>query len=181
MKNKEKCFFIDDKIEKFTSIYCDFYPIVYNLIYKKIRDPDLTSDLCQDLFSRFFENMNTIINPRKWLYGSIIIIIKEYFRKNKDLNSKIDQFFDDVGLTFVNGFRDTCILIEEAIESEDVIKNDLDKIIFDLISINNFSYRETASHLGIKEHTVRYKYSIIVKRLKFFFKDRGIDKLEDLL
>jgi RNA polymerase sigma-70 factor, ECF subfamily len=166
------------KIE-FTEIYADYYQVVYGTIYSKISNPDDTDDLTQEVFMHFYSKMSEVENKRAWLFGTINNVLMNYYRKKKKFSSDedIENYLSDVSLTFVNGFRDTRIIIDEAVER----LNGKDRVIFDLIAVQNLAYDFTASHLGLTKRQVEYRYSLIVKGIRNFLNERGISTIEDLL
>lgn len=172
---------LDKKSREFTEVYSDYYPIVYCTVYSKIRNPDDTHDICQEVFIRFYEKFNEVQTPRKWLLGTLRYVILEHLRKKGGTDTDIESVYNDVSLTFVNGFRDSRIIIEEALEDMDIFGNEKNKLLFDMIALYNFTYRETARQLGITERQVRYQYSIVMRRLIEHFKTKGIADLEDIL
>jgi RNA polymerase sigma factor (sigma-70 family) len=171
----------DRKAGRFTEIYSDYYSLVYSTVFSKVSNEDDVEDLCQEIFSRFYEKFDQVENPRKWLLGTLRYVILEHYRRKTGKEVNIEDVFDDINLTFVNGFRDSRLMIEEALENIGNYESEKDKLIFDLISIYNFTYREVGDHLGLTERQVRYKYSLTTKNLLDFFKKRGISHLEDLL
>lgn len=168
------------KNREFAELYNDYYPLIFGTIYTKVGDADETEDICQELFIKFYEKLETIENKRQWLYGAVRYQMMSYYR-NKKSNIDIDKVFDDIALSFVNGFKDTRIIINDAIENMDNFKDEREKVLFNLIAIHRFSYREAGSQLGLSIKQVRYKYEKIVKRLKSYLADKGIKSLEDLI
>ncbi|HON77212.1 MAG TPA: sigma-70 family RNA polymerase sigma factor [Spirochaetota bacterium] len=172
---------LDKKTREFTEVYSDYYPIVYCTVYSKIGNPDDTHDICQEVFIRFYEKFSEVQTPRKWLLGTLRYVILEHLRKKGGTDTDIDMVYNDVSLSFVNGFRDTRIIIEEALEDIEIFGSEKNKLLFDMIAIYNFTYRETGRQLGMTERQVRYQYSIVMKRLIEYFKTKGVADLEDLL
>lgn len=170
------------KLKDFTSIYSDFYPVVYNSIYAKLRDDDTTGDLAQEVFTRFLQKIEEVENPRAWLFGTMKLVLFEYYRRksgNNDLN--IDNVFDDVNMRYVNGFRDTRIIILEALAASENYSDEYERIVFDLIALNDYTYREAAEQTGLSERQVRYRYNAAARRIAEYLKKKGISSLEDLL
>jgi len=169
------------KNKKFAEAYNNLYPVVFSAVYSKVGNIDDTEDLCQELFIKFYNKLDEIENHRKWLYGALKLEVMAYFRKKKPEAVDIDEVFDDVGLTFVNGFRDSRIMIQDAIEDTDNYHDETDRALFDLVAVRNFSYEEAGAQLGMSKRQVRYRYGLIVDRLVDYFKQRGIHSLGDLL
>ena len=72
-------------------------------------------------------------------------------------------------------------MIEQALEDTGNFQDEKDKILFELISIDNFTYKEAGAQTGLTERQVRYRYNLTVERLVKYFQARGIKSLEDLL
>lgn len=166
---------------EFAEAYSDYYPVVFSAVYSKVNNFDDAEDICQELFIKFYDKLDTIENRRKWLYGALKLEVMAFYRRKKHGDVDIDDVFNDVGLTFVNGFRDTRILIGEAIEDMSNFKDDADRVLFDLVAVQNYTYEEAGSHLGMTTRQIRYRYGLIVDRLTDYLKKKGIGSLEDLL
>ncbi len=102
-----------------------------------------------------------------------------YYRKKKKFSrdEDIEQYLSDISLTFVNGFRDTRIIIDDAVG----LLSDSDRILFDLIAVQNLTYNFAAQHLGLTKRQVEYRYSLIVKNIRGYLNEKGISNIEDLL
>jgi RNA polymerase sigma-70 factor, ECF subfamily len=169
------------KNRDFAEAYNNLYPVVFSTLYSKLGNVDDAEDLCQELFIKLYDKLDEIENKRKWLYGAMRLEVMAFFRKKKPGAVDIDDVFDDASLTFVNGFRDTRIMIQDAIEDMDTFKDETDRALFDLVAVKNFSYEEAGSQIGLSRRQVRYRYGLIVDRLVDYFRKRGINGLEDLL
>ena len=172
---------IEERSQNFTEIYSDHYPVVHGIVYSKIGSIDDTNDIAQEVFIRFFEKFDEVENPRKWLYGTIRNVVLEFYKKRYKKDIDIDTVFDDNGLAYVNGFRDTRLMIQEAIENMDNFKDEREKTLFDLIAVHNFTYKEAGAQVGMTVRQVKYRYNLIVDRLTKYFNKKGIKSLEDLL
>jgi len=168
------------KKSKFTEAYSDFYPVVFGSIYTKIGNAVVAEDLTQEVFLRFLSEMDKVRKIRPWLMTVLKRVLYEYYREKKRMSEDValSETYDDVALTFVNGFRDTRIIISEAIEA---IASEEDKLIFELIAVQNFSYEQVAKQLGLSKRQVRYKYGLIVQGITIFLQKKGVNNIEDLL
>ena len=164
---------------EYIDAYLDYYSIVYSSIYTRINNKDEANDLCQEVFIIFYEKFDFIQNKRKWLLGTAKNVLLNYYKKKKPVNIEDIEKFDDMGLTFVNGFRETRILIDEAMKN--IQCDDIERMLLDLIAIHNFSYNKTAKIVGLTGSQVKYKYRQLVKKLTHYMRSIGIDDLEDLL
>ena len=72
---------------------------------------------------------------------------------------------DDINLAFENGARDMRIIINEAIEHGDNYRDEKDRILFDLIAINGYTYEEAAKQLGLTKRQAFYRYQQVSRRI----------------
>ena len=91
----------------------------------------------------------------------------------------MDEVFDDVKLTYANGFRDTRIILSEAMEN--IACDEQERIILDLIATHNFTYKHVSELLGLTFRQVNYKYSQMVKKINEYLAGKGIRDIEELL
>jgi RNA polymerase sigma factor (sigma-70 family) len=171
----------DPKTKAYTQMYTDFYPLVSAVVFSRIRDKDATHDICQEIFIRYYQKFEEVENHRQWLMGTIKYVLLEFYRKSKGDSVDIDSVVNDVKMTFVNGFRDTRLMIEEALENIENFGDEKNRILFELIAVHGYSYREAGENLGITEHKARYWYNIVVEKLMDHFRKKGIHGLEELL
>lgn len=165
--------------DKFSELYSNFYPLVFSAVYTKIGDTDETKDICQEIFIVFYNKMDEIENPRKWLYGTIRNFVLQYYQKKNPEKEDLEGFVEDIGMTFVNGFRDTRIIIKQSIE--EIKCDETERMILDLIASHNFTYQNVAAITNLTRRQVEYKYGQIVKRIQESLKEKGIKNIEDLL
>ena len=170
--------FFSDRTKKFSELYSDLYPSIYHEIYSNVHDIHITGDLTQEVFLRFYQKMETIDNPRNWLRGTLRNVIMEHFKKNTENSYELDN---DINSGYVNGFRDTRIVLQEAFEASENFRDERERVIYRLIAINNYTYEEVSRLLGIKKHQVYYKYQCVADRIIDYLKKKGISRLEELL
>jgi DNA-directed RNA polymerase specialized sigma24 family protein len=168
------------KHTEFTNSYSDYYSIVFGVLYSKVENQDTAQDLAQEVFIRYYEKIEEVKNAKTWLLGVVRIVLFEYYRLNKKLSVEVAQEEAewDVSLAFVNGFRESRIIIDESISQ---IENSKDKILFDLISVQYYTFAEAASMTGLSYYQVTYRYGLILKKVISHLNSRGIKQLEDLL
>ncbi len=165
----------------FRTTYREYYPIVYGSIYTKVGSRETADDITQDVFLAFFEKLETIENIRGWLFKTVRFKLFSYYRKEKHMTEDLAtlEATGDIALTYINGFKDTRIIIKEALE---IITDDTDRNIFDLFAVLNYSYREVSQEIGLSYKQVRTRYTKIERTILDYLKDKkGITKLEDLL
>ena len=166
---------------KFVDAYSNYYSLIYSVICSKVSDTNQADDICQEVFLRLYEKIDEVNDHRKWLYGTMRLVFLEYYRKNRNDSVDPESLFADASMSFVNGFRDSRIIIEQALEDTANYGTTEDRTLFDLIALYNHSYAEAAAELGISERQARYRYGLVNNRLMEYFRQRGIKGLEDLL
>ncbi len=171
----------DIKDREFTEVYTGHYSRVFSAIYVKIEDMEIAGDLTQEVFTRLYERFDEVESPSKWLTGTMRYVLLEFFRKKYRKDLELDDLFQDVTLTFVNGFRDARIMISEALEDKNTFADEINRVLFDLVAIKGFSYSEAGEHTGLSIRQVRYRFGLTIRNLQDYFRKRGIHKLEDLL
>jgi len=173
--------FTDKAVRDYAAAFSRYYPLVYSAVYSKLNNSDETEDVCQEVFLKFFRKYGEIQNHRSWLYGTLRLVLGEHYRKKRGDLSSSDSEIEGVAVSYVNGFRDTRILLQEAMDRLETGEDGSDRVIFDMVAVNNFTYGEAAKHLGMGEQQVRYRYEKSVKRLLGYLREKGIQSLEDLL
>lgn len=167
--------------EEFTKAFDTFYSPLFGSVYSKTGDFDDAEDICQEVFMRLFNQFASVSNVRAWIYGTMRIVLMEFYRKRGKSESDIDSILEDASLAYVNGFRETRLILEDAIESGNVFDSDSDRAVFDLVAVNCYTYSEAAKHLGITFRQARYSFSKTSKRIVEYFNSKGINSLEELL
>lgn len=172
---------ISDKVKKFTRLYSDLYPVVYNGIYTKVRDTDITSELSQEVFTRFYEKFDEVENPRRWLLGTLKNVLMEYYKSKSGSFVDIEEVISDTNLLYVNGFRDTRIILQNAFDASENYRDEQERIIYELVAVKNYSYDEVAQLMGLTRRQVEYRYRTVADRIVDYLKKKGINSLEELL
>lgn len=171
----------DSIANAFSAVYSDYFAIIYSVIFSKINNADETADICQEVFLRLYERFEEVEQPRKWLYGAVRLVLIEHYRKKQGNDVNVEDLLNDVSMGYVNGFRDTRIIIGQALDDMNNYEDETDRIVFELIAIYNFTHKEAAVQTGLTLHKIRYKYQKVSERLLQYFKEKGIKGLEDLL
>jgi RNA polymerase sigma factor (sigma-70 family) len=165
--------------DEYTQIFTQYYHVVFNTIYTKVGNREDTEDLCQEVFIALYNNLDKIQNVRKWLFGTLRNVVLKYYRDKHPDAINIDDVFQDVSLTFVNGFRDLRIIISDSIMK--AAENDVDNALIELIAFHNYSYSTAGRLLGLSKRQVQYRYTQIVNRVIQNLNENGIRNIEDLL
>ncbi len=155
-----------------------YYPQIFSSVMGRVGNADDARDICQEVFTIFYEKFDTINNIRTWLYGTLKNVVYRYYSSKKQ-NVDIDELFDSIGLSFTNGFKETRILINEAIAQIEC--GEEERIMLDLIARHNFSYVNVAKVLGLTRRKVEYKYGQLIKEILDYLKKKGITDIAELL
>ncbi|HOO72560.1 MAG TPA: RNA polymerase sigma factor [Spirochaetota bacterium] len=169
----------DRRLELFTGAYMEYYPMVLGRAMKKIGDRQAAEDICQEVFSIFYEKFDEVKDHRNWLLGTLKnVALRNFQEKGKD-TADIEAHFDDEGLGYVNGFRDTRILLREAMDHAGCSAED--RALLDLVAVHGYSYSNAARVMGVTRRRAEYAYRRLVERIAGYLKTKGIDRLEELL
>lgn len=170
--------------KKFRELYNLYYTYVLNIIIRKTDTREDAEDICHEVFISFYNKFDEIENPKSWLYNAVKYVFSNYYRKKSNIqkgDSNIDDVLNDSSLQFTNGFRDTRIILQEVINSDDVYEDEKERILFQLLAVNNFSKVQAAKQLGLTRSQVDYKYDKISKKIVDSLKKKGISEIDELL
>ncbi len=179
MKLKDKL--SDSGTDRFVENYDSYYSIVFNSIYSRVSNYHDAEDICQEVFIRLYDNMAEVENPRKWLFGCLKIVVFDYYKLKKKKDVDVDKLFDDIGMGYVNGFRDSRIMIKQVIYDICNESGDRDASLFELVAVYNYSYVQAAKHLNLSYKQTVYRYGVFSERVVEKLKEKGINNIEDLL
>ncbi len=167
------------KKNEFIDAYLDYYSLVFSSIYTKLGSREDAEDICQEVFVRYYEKIESVTNTRRWLLSTAKNVLFNYYKKMKPDYVSDPEELDDVGFTFANGFRDTRIIIKETLDT--ITDDEIDLMIVDLIAVHNFTYSEVAKIIGLTRRQIEYRYSQLVKKIIDRLKFKGIESIEELL
>ena len=142
------------KNRKFAEMFNDHYAMVFNNVNIKINNPDEAEDLCQEIFIKFYEKLDTIENPRTWLMGASRFAVLTYYRRKKPDLVDVEELFHDTNAAFVNGMRETRMIINDVLENEGNFETESDIALFNLMAVNNYTYEEAGRELGMSKRQV---------------------------
>lgn len=174
-------FRINKRNSKFIEVYTDYYTLIFGSVCVRINNIDDAEDITQEIFTRYFNKMDEVESPRKWLLGTMRMVLFEFYKKKRDDVVDIDEVFSDVSLTFLNGMRDQRLIINDILEDESTFGNKQNRLIFDLIAVQRYTMEEAAGELGLSRDQVKYRYGIVNKNILISLKKMGITNLEELL
>ncbi|MDP3147865.1 MAG: RNA polymerase sigma factor [Ignavibacteria bacterium] len=174
---------VTKNIVEFTLIYNQQKTKLYNYARKMLSDTMMCEDIIQNVFEKFFKNMNGIRNSERvdvWLYTTTRNAIYAYYRAKK---IRVDQFnvmdTDEIEI-------DSSVKLEEELELKELhalIMNELENLeveqrdVFLLKEYGNLSYKEISEVMKIDENLVKsrlYKtrQKLIAKLSKVILNER---------
>jgi len=166
---------------RFVENYDSYYSIVFNSIYSKISNYHDAEDICQEVFIRFYDNIEEIENPRKWLFGCLRLVVFDYYKGKQRKDVNVDELFDDITMGYVNGFRDTRMMIKQVVDEICSEKGDRDASLFELIAVYDYSFVQASRHLNLNYKQARYRYNVFAGSVVEKLNEKGIKNIEELL
>lgn len=148
-------------------LYKEYAARVYMLCMRYTGDGDLAKDLMQDCFIRVFENIRKFDSSkaslRTWISHITVNYIIDYLRRNRKLSFvSIDEHI----LHIPEPEKDDFIKVPQEAVLEMITKlPDTKRIIFNMYCLENYSHKEIARLLGIKEKTsssILYKARVML-------------------
>ena len=140
----------DTGIDQFVEHYDSYYSIVFSAVYSKVNNYHDAEDICQEVFLRFYFKREEIREPRKWIFGCLRIVVLDYYKSRSRSGVSAEELFDDIGMGYVNGFRDARILIHGALEEVFEGDEEGDAQLFELVAVYGYSFTEASRHLGLR-------------------------------
>ena len=169
------------QIKQFISSYDAHYSVIFSSVYSRVNNYHDAEDICQEVFIRLYDKIEEVENPRKWLFGCLRIVVIDYYKRKYTREIDVEEFFDDMAMSFVNGFRDTRIMIKDVLDAVTDEEDGESISLFELVAVYNYSLADAARHTGLSYKQARYRYSRITQKLAAGLKKRGINSIEDLL
>ncbi|MCC8424390.1 RNA polymerase sigma factor [Mucilaginibacter sp. UR6-11] len=143
----------------FTQLYYKYSPKMYANMFKMVKDKEVVEEMVQVLFSRIWQQRETITYERDfsgYLYRAGSHLVCDFYRKLESDRKMRTQFKSTIMEHYSH--------IEEQIffkESENLLEQALAELspqqrqVYQLCKLDGFSYKETATKLGISPYTVK--------------------------
>jgi len=160
----------------FRKIYSDNYALILNLVNKHIGNFHDSEEICQNLFIVMYDKFHEIENHGRWLRGAVRFEVLEYFKKNnrKGESVSIDEYTDEPIQSRSETDSELAIILKEAINRAENYDNEQERVLFQLIAINKYSYAEAASEMGTTRRQAEYAYGKVIQRVFTHLKSKGI-------
>jgi RNA polymerase sigma-70 factor (family 1) len=153
----------------FEELYGRYWPEVYNMIYRRIGDREITKDIVQDIFINLWRYRDRIIAERSlapWLNVAAKKQAISWYRKQVASRHRDQLYHENEAMVAPS----TTAL--ETKELQDLLDREIDqmpvnmKLSFRLSRYENKSIKEIAAELSLSEQTVRNNISMALERLR---------------
>lgn len=171
----------DSTVRKFNREYDLYFSSIFSSVYSRTGSYHESEDICQEIFLSLFDNIESVRNTRTWLYGVMRNMISDYYSRKGKTPAEVELLVEESSAVYVNGFRDTRIIIEEILNSDETFTDERERIVFDMVAVNGFSIAEVSRHLDITYRQARYGFERASAGIADALKKRGIASIGDLL
>lgn len=154
--------------DAFKPLYERYFKKIFQFVFNRIRDKEITADLVSQIFLKALNNINRFqyngIPFSAWLYRIAINEVNLYYRKNKIRHITLDQ-------SMIDGIREEAYGNdkERLFEILEKILPTLNNEELELLELRFFekkNYNEIAYILNISESNARIKLWRILEKLR---------------
>ncbi len=141
-------------------VYQMYKDMLYNVSYRIIKNEHDAQDTVHDAFIKAFQNISKLendLNLGPWLKRIVINCSFDVLRQKKKLDWLQESYEVTETEEDVNVYEDITYKVEAIKKAIHALK-DKYRIIIVLYLIEDYSHREIAEQLGLKESTVRNQY-----------------------
>jgi RNA polymerase sigma factor (sigma-70 family) len=169
---------------EFRQCYALHYPLVLGFLISKVGDIDDAEDICQEVFIRLNRHFGDIRDRRSWLLTAARYEISNYYNKKATAKSQaadIDGMENDPALATGESCIEERLIIRDIIDNPDNYRDEKERLLFDLVALYGYSYKEAGRYLDITRWQAEYRYRTIENRIAAMLAEKGIKKIGDLL
>jgi len=164
--------------EDFKVLYQNTYGILVNFVYSKTKDWDLSKEIVQNTFVRFWrkrEEINIRNSEKSYLFSMVRNGIIDHYRKEQnktDLDEvvRLDKFHVEQDIEKEQISIEIKYYLKKSIES----LKDKRKEIFELSKFEGLTYKEIAKHMQISERSVEDNIAKAFKHIRKYFIDNNL-------
>ena len=141
-------------------VYQMYKDMLYNVSLRIIKNQQDAQDMVHDAFIKAFQNIAKLendLNLGPWLKRIVVNCSLDFLRKQKKLGWLQESYELQEEEEQTEMFEDHSLKIEDVKKAINALK-DKYRIIIVLYLIEDYSHREIAEQLGLKESTVRNQY-----------------------
>jgi len=158
-----------------------YFSAILSAVYHRTGNYQESEDICQEVFLGLFDRIDEVNNVRAWLYSAMRNKIVDHYREKGRSPEEISLIVEESSAAYVNGFRDTRIIIRQVLDAPDTFSDERERVLFDLVAVGGFSVAEAAEHTGITYRQARYGFEKAALGIADALKKRGISSIEELL
>lgn len=154
------------------------------MVYTKTGNREDAEDIAQEVFIRLNNKFTEVNDIRSWLFTALRFEITNYY--NKKANAKkdtvdIDTIRDTAIVSVETETRETQIIIADILADENNYASEQERILFELVSIYSFTFKDAASFLGMTRWQVEYRFKKIELKILHRLREKGIMEAGDIL
>ena len=141
-------------------VYQMYKDMLYNVSFRIVKNEYDAQDAVHDAFIKAFQNISKLendINLGPWLKRIVVNCALDFLRKRKKLNWLHDANHLPEAEEEQDVYEEKSLKFEDIKKAIDDLK-DKYRIIIVLYLIEDYSHKEIAQQLGLKESTVRNQY-----------------------
>ncbi len=141
-------------------VYQMYKDMLYNVSLRIIKNQQDAQDMVHDAFIKAFQNIAKLendLNLGPWLKRIVVNCSLDFLRKQKKLSWLQESYELQQEETQTDEFEDITLNVEDVKNAINAL-DDKYRIVIVLYLIEDYSHKEIAQQLGLKESTVRNQY-----------------------
>lgn len=141
-------------------VYEMYKDMLYNVSYRIIKNEHDAQDIVHDAFIKAFQNISKLendLNLGPWLKRIVVNSALDFLRQKKKLGWLQESYEFTESTETDEPYEDITLKVEDVKKAIQNLK-DKYRIILVLYLIEDYSHKEIAAQLGLKEGTVRNQY-----------------------
>ncbi|MGL4369457.1 MAG: RNA polymerase sigma factor [Spirochaetota bacterium] len=170
-----------EKDNLFALAYSQHYAAVFGALYHHTHNLEISEELTQEVFIRFYNNMEKVDQTRSWLFATAKYVCYEHYHqqtRHPDEVALIEESDINSDRQAATDHKEVRIILQQAINA---ISQEQDRTLFDLVSIQKFTHEEAGKLVGLSKRQVKYRHAQVVNELLDALKKKGITSLQELL
>jgi RNA polymerase sigma-70 factor (ECF subfamily) len=166
---------LSEDMKAYKELYLLMFDSLFQFSYSFVKSRQVAQEIVSDVFIKLWQirsQLNTIDNLKPYLFGMAKNFSLSYLaRASKNLSIQLDDIeLDEIDIESLIEFKNP----EELCISKETIKNVIQaiqdlppqcQIIFSLVKVEGFKYKEVARLLNISVFTVRNQVAIATKKI----------------
>jgi len=165
--------------EKFEHVYAVVYPLLYRIAFRITGDENISEDLCQEAFIRYYKRVIPLPNVDQAKFWLIRVVKNLAFNheKRRGREKKAYYRYSQEPVTRMRSGESELLRSESA----KIVQEALKKLPFNLRTVivlreyGNLSYREIAKVVGITESNVKVRVFRAREQLKKYLDEEEVD------